>query len=141
MPTYTRGTRLNSVPRNPIRDFLGNDLDWISGEAACRGRDALFFAHGDVNDGKAKDICATCPLLEACAQYALHHSVQGVWGGMTDEDRENYRNGRGITVRAGLEPCGTPAAHRRHLRRGEQPCAACKQADSEHRRARRERTA
>lgn len=27
-----------------------------------------------------------------------------------------------------LQPCGTPAAYRRHLRHGEDPCAACEQA-------------
>jgi hypothetical protein len=28
-----------------------------------------------------------------------------------------------------LKPCGTPAAYRRHLRRGELPCTACRGAD------------
>jgi len=27
-----------------------------------------------------------------------------------------------------LQPCGTPAAYRRHLRHGEQPCDACRDA-------------
>lgn len=27
------------------------------------------------------------------------------------------------------QPCGTAAAYRRHLRRGEKPCEACKAAD------------
>ncbi len=27
-----------------------------------------------------------------------------------------------------VKPCGTEAAHRRHLRHGEEPCAACKEA-------------
>lgn len=27
-----------------------------------------------------------------------------------------------------LQPCGTPAAYRRHLRRGEVACSACKKA-------------
>ena len=29
-----------------------------------------------------------------------------------------------------LKPCGTPAAYRRHLRRHEQPCFACRQANA-----------
>ena len=35
-----------------------------------------------------------------------------------------------------VQPCGTPAAYRRHLRYGEKPCESCKQAE-----ARRDRTA
>lgn len=27
-----------------------------------------------------------------------------------------------------LKPCGTPAGHERHLRRGERPCDACRRA-------------
>jgi len=27
-----------------------------------------------------------------------------------------------------LQPCGTPAAHKRHRKRGEQPCELCRQA-------------
>jgi hypothetical protein len=32
-----------------------------------------------------------------------------------------------------LKPCGTPAAYRRHFRRGERPCEACIIAESERR--------
>jgi hypothetical protein len=32
---------------------------------------------------------------------------------------------------AGLAPCGTPAAYRRHHRHGEKPCQACIRAESE----------
>jgi len=28
-----------------------------------------------------------------------------------------------------LQPCGTPAAYQRHVRRGEQPCDACREAN------------
>lgn len=30
-----------------------------------------------------------------------------------------------------LKPCGTPAAYRRHLRHGEYPCEACREAELE----------
>lgn len=33
-----------------------------------------------------------------------------------------------------LEPCGTPAAYRRHQRNGEQPCVPCGRANSERKR-------
>ncbi len=31
---------------------------------------------------------------------------------------------------AAVKPCGTLAAYRRHLRRGEPPCESCRQANS-----------
>lgn len=34
-----------------------------------------------------------------------------------------------------LKPCGTVAAHRRHARRGEKPCDACKKAWADEHRA------
>jgi len=34
-----------------------------------------------------------------------------------------------------LKPCGTVAAHRRHRRNGEEPCAACKKAWADEHRA------
>lgn len=40
---------------------------------------------------------------------------------------------------ATLKPCGTEAAHRRHLRRGEEPCHACFKAHEEYVRNRRKK--
>ena len=34
-----------------------------------------------------------------------------------------------------LAPCGTTAAYARHLRHGEQPCDACREANAERHRA------
>jgi hypothetical protein len=34
-----------------------------------------------------------------------------------------------------LDPCGTPAAYRRHLRNGEQPCGPCGRANAERKRS------
>lgn len=36
-----------------------------------------------------------------------------------------------------VKPCGTPAAFKRHLRAGEEPCEACRRAWNEYKRARR----
>ena len=36
--------------------------------------------------------------------------------------------------RPATQPCGTPAAYRRHKRAGEEPCPACKAAESERQR-------
>jgi WhiB family transcriptional regulator, redox-sensing transcriptional regulator len=37
---------------------------------------------------RAKAICARCPIQQECLSYALDAgSIQGVWGGMTEEER------------------------------------------------------
>lgn len=50
---------------------------------------------------RAKQVCAGCPVLEACRQHAL--SVQeayGVWGGLTENERDAllHRSSRGRPV-------------------------------------------
>lgn len=40
-------------------------------------------------DARAKAICQQCPVIQQCAEHALAvHEPYGVWGGMTEEDRE-----------------------------------------------------
>ncbi len=66
-------------------------------EGACRGEDPEAFFHPDGERGpsragreaRAKAICATCPVIQQCAAHAL--SVRepfGIWGGLSEEDRE-----------------------------------------------------
>lgn len=75
--------------------FLAGDL-----RPACRGHDIkIFFPppaspdHGE----QAKTICARCPLLAACRDWALAQSaytLHGVWGGMTRQERVQARSRR-----------------------------------------------
>lgn len=69
--------------------------DWWQA-AACRNADPeLFFpisataaSRGDI--GRAKQICASCPVNSPCLRYALaHRQEQGIWGGLTDEERRS----------------------------------------------------
>jgi WhiB family transcriptional regulator, redox-sensing transcriptional regulator len=57
--------------------------------AACRGIDPeVFFPVTDEDAEEAKAICATCPVREACLEYALaHREREGVWGGATERER------------------------------------------------------
>lgn len=41
---------------------------------------------------------------------------------------------RGLAPGQQLKPCGTPAAARRHLRNGEEPCESCRDAENRRRR-------
>jgi len=57
--------------------------DWSL--AACReqrGMSDLFFSEQIDDINRAKAVCATCPLLEACLRGAIvRHEPWGVWGG------------------------------------------------------------
>jgi WhiB family redox-sensing transcriptional regulator len=64
---------------------------------ACRDQDSELFFHPEGERGSrassreaaAKAICAGCPVLAECAAHALSvHEPYGVWGGMSERDRE-----------------------------------------------------
>ncbi len=84
---------LSRLP-GPNADFW----DWQL-ESACRGLDSDIFYHPDGERGQARErriqtakaICATCPVILQCREAALKsREPYGVWGGMSEEDRENY---------------------------------------------------
>lgn len=88
---------LSRLP-GPNADFW----DWQL-EAACRGMDSEVFFHPDGQRGaaraqreqRAKQICATCPVLEQCREHALRvREPYGVWGGLTEDERETILRGR-----------------------------------------------
>jgi WhiB family redox-sensing transcriptional regulator len=66
-------------------------------QGACRGADPDVFFHPEGERGPAraqraaaaKAVCATCPVITQCAAHALAvREPYGVWGGMTEEERE-----------------------------------------------------
>ena len=65
-------------------------------QGACRDLDTELFFHPEGERGStrrrraagAKAICATCPVIEQCREYALRaQEPYGIWGGMTEEER------------------------------------------------------
>ena len=58
-------------------------------DAACRDLDtAIFFPETDEATAAAKAVCATCPVREACLQFALvTRQDDGVWGGLDENER------------------------------------------------------
>ncbi|MFC9817355.1 WhiB family transcriptional regulator [Streptomyces virginiae] len=68
-------------------------------EAACRGLGSRQFFHpagerGEdraARDQAAKEICADCPVRDACLRHALDTGeAYGVWGGLTTEERRAH---------------------------------------------------
>jgi len=71
-------------------------LSWQE-QARCQGADArLFFGpekertrDREAREGEAKQICAACPVLRECRAHALGTpELFGVWGGLSEADRE-----------------------------------------------------
>jgi WhiB family transcriptional regulator, redox-sensing transcriptional regulator len=108
--------------------------------AACNGHPDpdLWFAPADHPDTfQAVTVCRGCPVRFDCMEHALRHrDLDGVWGGMTAPERARLRSRPGVFVEptrafpADVQPCGTPAAYKRHLRDGERPCVSCAKADA-----------
>jgi len=47
---------------------------------------------------KAREICASCPVLEACREYSLRFdSIYGIWGGLDRHERYALQKKLGIT--------------------------------------------
>lgn len=43
-----------------------------------------------------KKVCGACSDKFDCLEYAIHHKVQGIWGGTTFAERERIRKQRNI---------------------------------------------
>jgi len=104
--------------------------------AACKNMDTnIFFP--DIGDNSYNPLaiatCSDCPVKDPCLQDALTRDEKGYWGGTTQADRVRLR--KTIPSAEGLAPCGTVAAHSRHLRRKEE-CDTCRRAYNDHKRER-----
>jgi len=76
----------------PVADIW----DWQF-DGACRKADPQLFFHPEGERGPARHkrdaaavaVCAGCPVLDQCRQHGLTvREPYGVWGGLTEEDRE-----------------------------------------------------
>jgi WhiB family transcriptional regulator, redox-sensing transcriptional regulator len=125
--------------------------DWLN-DAACKGMDPAIFAPWPASvsislqapalaDG-AKRICARCPVTAECEADGKGDSFS-VRGGKTPSERRkagtfpcptcgmsfSSAQARGSHERIhSVRPCGSDAAYQRHLRKGEDPCPACRDA-------------
>lgn len=84
-------TELSRLP-GPVADLW----DWQL-HGACRRTSPETFFHPEGErgakrrgrDADAKAVCAQCPVLAACRAHALAvRESYGVWGGLSEEERE-----------------------------------------------------
>jgi WhiB family transcriptional regulator, redox-sensing transcriptional regulator len=74
--------------------------------ARCRGMPSDVFFHSDNERGAARAyrvarataVCRGCPVIEACRAHALRvREPYGIWGGLSEEDREALLAGSPIS--------------------------------------------
>jgi WhiB family transcriptional regulator, redox-sensing transcriptional regulator len=92
-----------------LLEGLEPDLGWDH-QAGCRSHDpTLFFGPNRfepkrerlAREAEAKAVCATCPCLAACREYALSAGeLYGVWGGLGETDRRELLADRGTIAAA-----------------------------------------
>jgi WhiB family redox-sensing transcriptional regulator len=90
----------------PVADLW----DWqLHGLCRRENPDVFFHPEGERGparrnrDARAKQVCQTCPVLAQCRAHALQvREPYGVWGGMTEDEREAVYAASGSTV------AGTP---------------------------------
>ncbi len=71
--------------------------------AACRGLSAeLFYPLDDEAVAAAKAVCAACPVVAECLEYAISvREKDGIWGGATERERRSIiRRRRRAAARA-----------------------------------------
>lgn len=84
----------------------------------------------------AKAICAGCPVKSACLAHAVAHRMRGgIWGGLTEAERDATAPAPVAVPEPPQTSCGkaigTDAGMRRHSRRHEPGCTACRAAASQ----------
>jgi WhiB family redox-sensing transcriptional regulator len=76
--------------------------DWQL-EGSCRQVNPEVFFHPEgergsarrSRDSAAKEVCLGCPVLVQCREHALRvREPYGVWGAMTEDEREAHYSGR-----------------------------------------------
>lgn len=65
-------------------------MEWRE-RAACRMSDSDLFMPGSTRVAQAKAICFWCPVREKCLEQALLLDADGIWGGMTHQERLRLR--------------------------------------------------
>jgi len=72
--------------------------DWQE-HAVCTGDNAVLFypplagerkKARNIRERRAKNLCAHCPVQQACLDHAIRHDERfGIWGGLNDSERRN----------------------------------------------------
>ena len=69
----------------------------------CAGMDiSMFFTETAIAERKAKAICGSCPIMEACGTWAVHNAEHGVFGGLSAKERKLMRGKVGVQTTSSI---------------------------------------
>ena len=96
-------------PLPTARVPLDEHWDWQV-DGACRSADPTLFFHPRNERGRSRHnrdhaalfVCERCPVVRECRDYAMRaREAHGVWGGLTEEEREVFF--RRMDLESGVE--------------------------------------
>lgn len=68
---------------------------WMEDGSCVRVDSELFFPGLGASTRDAKTVCAGCPVIAECLNYAIRHNERfGVWGGMSTNERDEIQRRR-----------------------------------------------
>ena len=93
-PEASRGGLGGEYDRAPTADEIHWQLKGL-----CRHHDPKLWTPNppevEAKSMEAKKICRQCPVLAECREWALdHRETYGVWGGLSEGDRDKILSGR-----------------------------------------------
>src|SRR5690606_24503584 len=90
-PTDRAGTGRDGGRRMDLNLELDYQA-WMDDAVCAQVGAGPFFPERGESARAAKRICAGCPVLDQCRQYALDNNIlEGVWGGTTEIDRRQLK--------------------------------------------------
>lgn len=87
--------KLSSAPLSSAEIILGSKYEseeWKL-DGICRTVDPdMWFPEPPASGFQAKKLCARCPVIEECLEYAMANNEKfGVWGGLSAHERKKLK--------------------------------------------------
>lgn len=95
----TTGHNRSSVQRSELKTYLASALlrwhePWMAYAACAYVDPEAWFPERGASPRDAKAICATCPVVAECREFALRNKERwGVWGQTTERERRRILKG------------------------------------------------
>ncbi|MER5884785.1 WhiB family transcriptional regulator [Streptomyces sp. NPDC001941] len=91
---YANAGTLTGTPTQPPAAPADGELSWQEDALCAQAGPEFFFPAPGSSTREAKMLCNACEGRVACLEYAMAHDERfGVWGGLSEKERESLRRG------------------------------------------------